>query len=303
MSADLEIDNYDLQDILDLFRIPMDFNEADLKRAKQMVLKTHPDKSKLAPEYFHFYSKAYKMLHSVWEFRKKGDVDGENKNVDYSKRDFNEKDKKKMLDNFFDANDNFQNKKDFNKWFNSQFDKHKMASELDSKGYGDWLKTDEDMDEPSKNVSMATMGAEFEKKKSKARALVVREEVRDVWETTKMGASELSSDSPGNFDSGMFSSLQFQDLQKAHVNSVIPVTNEDFEKTPQFNNVNEYMSFRNGQDIKPLSEQHAQQYLNNKSKKDDELAVRRAYQLAKETEQAKNKTNEFWSGIKLLHNK
>ena len=40
---DLDINNYDLHDILVLFDIPMNFNEADLKRAKQMVLRTHPD--------------------------------------------------------------------------------------------------------------------------------------------------------------------------------------------------------------------------------------------------------------------
>ena len=71
---DLDINNYDLHDILVLFDIPMNFNEADLKRAKQMVLRTHPDKSKLSPDYFRFYSSAYKTLFSVWEFRKKGDV-------------------------------------------------------------------------------------------------------------------------------------------------------------------------------------------------------------------------------------
>jgi hypothetical protein len=77
MSAnlDLDINNYNLHDILSLFRIPINFNEEDLKSAKQVVLKTHPDKSKLPSEYFLFYSKAYKMLYSVWEFKKRGDVD------------------------------------------------------------------------------------------------------------------------------------------------------------------------------------------------------------------------------------
>jgi len=70
-TLDLDIDNYELEDILDLFKIySTDFNEADLKKAKQMVLKTHPDKSNLQPEYFLFFSKAYKTLHSIWEFRR-----------------------------------------------------------------------------------------------------------------------------------------------------------------------------------------------------------------------------------------
>ena len=53
---DLDINNYDLQDILHLFKLPVNFDEQDLKRAKQIVLKTHPDKSNLPSDYFIFYS-------------------------------------------------------------------------------------------------------------------------------------------------------------------------------------------------------------------------------------------------------
>ena len=66
---DLNINNYDLEDILNLFKIPTNFNEAHLKQAKKMVLKTHPDKSGLSPEYFLFYSKAYKVLYSIHTFK------------------------------------------------------------------------------------------------------------------------------------------------------------------------------------------------------------------------------------------
>jgi hypothetical protein len=38
---DLNIDNYDLDDILNLFRMPKDFVEEDVKAAKKIVLKTH----------------------------------------------------------------------------------------------------------------------------------------------------------------------------------------------------------------------------------------------------------------------
>ena len=110
---DLDINNYDLQDILVLFDIPMNFNEADLKRAKQMVLRTHPDKSKLSPEYFRFYSNAYKTLFSVWEFRKKGDVGKDNQNTEYVT--IVEHDEKgKALGAFFDENSDLKKPDNFN---------------------------------------------------------------------------------------------------------------------------------------------------------------------------------------------
>ena len=49
---DLDINNYELNDILNLFQIPSDFTEEQLKQCKKAVLKTHPDKSGLDKEVF-----------------------------------------------------------------------------------------------------------------------------------------------------------------------------------------------------------------------------------------------------------
>ena len=51
----LEISTYSLNDILGLFDLTYNISIYDLKRAKKTVLMTHPDKSKLGPEYFLFY--------------------------------------------------------------------------------------------------------------------------------------------------------------------------------------------------------------------------------------------------------
>ena len=47
MDIDLNINNYDFDDILKLFKIKYDYNLDDLKNIKQIVLQTHPDKSGL----------------------------------------------------------------------------------------------------------------------------------------------------------------------------------------------------------------------------------------------------------------
>jgi len=300
-SVDLDINNYNLQDILSLFKLPVNFDEHDMKRAKQIVLKTHPDKSKLPAEYFLFYSKAYKMLYSVWEFKKRGDIDSKNpKNTEYST--YSDEDKSVLLDQFFETNEKFKKSNNFNRWFNEQFERNKLSNEHEEKGYGDWLKTEDEI-EQAKNVSMATMKQEFDKKKEIARSLIVREEVQEIWSNNSISSSELSNDAPETYDSGLFSGLGFQDLYKAHTETVIPVTEEDYEKKQKFGSVNEYMSYRNNQDTKPLSEQQAEQYLKQRNEKDEEKAVRRAYELAKQTEMAKQKNQEFWSGLQLLKNK
>ena len=45
------------------------------------------------------------------------------------------------------------------------------------------------------------------------------------------------------------------------------------------------------------------QFLSQKSQKEEEQSVRRAYELAKQSEIAKQKNQEFWSHIQLLKNK
>lgn len=307
MSVDLDINNYNLEDILNLFRIPVNFDEQDLKRAKQVVLKTHPDKSGLDSKYFLFYSKAYKMLYSVWDFRKKGDVNKTNSNTDYDNVDkFNEEDKKKILDNLFKSDNTkikFKTNSDFNNWFNEQFEKNKIYNENEESGYGDWLKTDEGLDEINPNVSAATMKTEFDKKKSSVRALVVHKDVSELNSWNSINASELSREGPGEFNSDLFSRLPFQDLQKAHTETVIPVTDEDYDSVPKFKNVNEYLTHRSKVDIKPLSEHQSQEYLNQQNDRESEKAVRRAYELAKQSEIAKQKSQSFWGNLQFLKNK
>jgi hypothetical protein len=300
---DLDINNYELQDILNLFKIPLNFTEADLKNAKQIVLKTHPDKSGLNPDFFRFYSKAYKTLYNLWEFKKKGDVNAsQSKNTDFI--NYNEEEEKKaLLDNFFDNNEKFKNKKKFNQWFNENFEKNKLYNESQEKGYEDWLRSNEDEDHSSANVSMATMGIEFEKRKSQARSLIVRKDIQEIYGTKSISASDLSSDAPQNYDSDLFSSLSFQDLRQAHTETVIPVTFEDYQQKQKFNNVNEMVNFRSQQNIKPLSEQQALNYLKNREKNDEERSIRIAYDLAKQTELAQQKNQEFWSSIQLLKDK
>ena len=130
---DLNIENYDLDDILKLFKIPKNFLEEDLKAAKKIVLKTHPDKSGLHPDYFRFYSQAYKKIYFIWKF-KSSSKDKNSKTydeivVEHSDNSINlSENKKETLDNFLSSN-KIEKGKNFNKWFNEQFEKNKIYRE------------------------------------------------------------------------------------------------------------------------------------------------------------------------------
>lgn len=300
MSVDLNIENYDLDDILNLFKLPSDFDESHLKRAKQVVLKTHPDKSGLKQDYFIFYSKAYKMLYSIWEFKKSATTEKiDTYNTDYNSVTYNEEQKKELLDDFFQSNKKkFKNSRDFNFWFNKQFEKNKLEQEGDATGYEDWLRGE---DEPTTHAnSLGEMAQQIDRKKAELRSLIVHQDVQEI--TSNSSGTNIINSVPRSYDSDMFSQLSFQDLHKAHTQSVIPVTEEDYHMKQKFGTVNEILTHRSQQDVKPLSEQQALQYLKTRTRTEDTLATKRAYQLAKEAELVKKREQDFWASIQFIKN-
>ena len=301
---DLNIENYDLDDILKLFKIPKNFLEEDLKAAKKIVLKTHPDKSGLHPDYFRFYSQAYKKIYFIWKF-KSSSKDKNSKTydeivVEHSDNSINlSENKKETLNNFLSSN-KIEKGKNFNKWFNEQFEKNKIYREEETNGYGDWLKSNEDVNE-EKKISYTQMGEEIEKKKQQVRSLIVYKGVDELYSNFN-GVTNLSGDSPECFGSDLFSSLQYEDLRKAHVESVIPITMDDYNNVKKFKNVNEYNDYRNSQDIVPLSEIQATEYLNNKNKYEEIQTTNRAYKLAQQLEESNRKQTNFWGSIMKIEN-
>ena len=66
MDIDLNEDNYDYQELLDLFNLQSNFTYEDLKIAKKKVLMLHPDKSFLDKKYFIFFLKMYEKIKQIY---------------------------------------------------------------------------------------------------------------------------------------------------------------------------------------------------------------------------------------------
>ena len=303
VKPDLDINNYDLNDILNLFQLRENFNEADLKKAKRHVLRLHPDKSRLDASYFLFYSKAYKVLYQVYEFNNRSSKKSDGVNTDeYIPLENSQEDKNIALSSFFDKNKKLKKADNFNNWFNKEFEKQKMESETEKAGYGDWLTSDEDVMEQTEIGNVSAMAEQIAKRKHEVRSMVVHQGINDM-DSGGPAASNLGGGALENYSSGMFSSVQFQDLKQAHVESVIPVTDEDYANVKKFRNVNEYNTYRHNQDTTPLSEQQALQYLATRDRQEETMSTQRAFELAKQTEQANERSTQFWAGIMKIEDK
>lgn len=287
---DLDINNYDLNDLLNLFHLPMNFNEEHLKNAKKIVLKTHPDKSGLDKKYFLFFSQAYKNIFHLYEFKKGSGT----KSEDYHNDELWENDNSIILDNKIKN----LSKKEYNKWFNETFEKIKKQHDDDEKnnGYGDWLKESVDIKQANNPREMNEL---IEQKKKNLRSLIVH---KDITYYQNSNGYNLINTKPDDYSSSMFDKLQFEDLKKAHEESVIPVTNEDFVNKKKYNNLDEISRdrFIHKNEFSNMYKDHEKKL--NEQKNEDENVIR-AYTLMKQDEKNSKIYSKFWSDMKKIHNK
>ena len=294
-NLDLDIRNYNLEDITNLFKIPIVFTESDLRAAKLMVLHTHPDKSKLPKEVFLFFTSAYKILYQIFTFRT---GKNRNKKESYSELvaeetiDPNEDSMKLCVDKVKQLSST-----EFNKLFNEHYEKCKIQME-EEEGYEEWYRSDDASGADSANSlsSWDQRVSEIDKQKQALRtnlSLVSKSELQCA---NIFGGGEnyymLGQGAPKEHSSGLFSSLQYEDLKKAHTETVIPVTQEDYVNSKKFNNVNELQSFR---DVHLKSYNYEES--SHKKKAEAHLAeednTHRAFALAKQDELAQEMNKKF----------
>jgi hypothetical protein len=285
---DLNLDNYSLADLFNLFNIRVDILTEDvMKNSKQITLKMHPDKSQLDPKFFIFFRNAYNRLTEIYEFQNKST----NKRTDLNDNSMSE-DKMQILNNLKNQSQ-FKDTDKFNQWFNENFEKYR-SEDPNERGYGDWLKSNDNFLDVNENVSMSNMNQIFEQKKKQVQSLTVYSGIQN----------DMASFRGSNFsllnDGDNFSSEHYTDLKQAYTETVIPVTLEDYEKMPKFNNLEEYKTHRENVNVTPIDSLEAMRLLESQERNSEKESQALAYKYAKEAERNKEKQNMFWGALKQL---
>jgi hypothetical protein len=335
-NMDLDINNYELTDILNLFKLPVMFDEKHLRQAKVIVLHMHPDKSKLPKEYFLFFTKAYKILYEIYKVRfpdakkYKEDkfsytavIDRElNQNKSKTAHSAEDREYHKSEEEAYKKIQKMDASK-FNTWFNDKFDKFRLHDEEQDNGYEDWFrgvskdKDDDDEDEYNDDGSginesqemggtWAERNAKIEQKKTKLRnkmALIQHNEIQTANSSGGGGYYGLGREAPQEYSSGLFSSLQYEDLKKAHTETVIPVTAEDYENRKKYTSTNEMQMFRDIERSKyDYSKESQTTRLDRETALQVEQDMKRAYRLAKQDEIVREINKRFSSEFHQLTN-
>lgn len=289
MDVDLNIDNYNLEDLLQLFHLPINFTEQQLKNAKGLVLKTHPDKSGLNKEYFLFFSKAFKYIVKIHELRKSSNTS----NTDYDTEIYDDytKEQETLLTNKIGN----MSKKDFHIWFNKTFETMKIKDDNENEGYGNWLQSDDDISNEKVN-NLSEIHNIIKNKKKDLKALVKHNDIEDFNKNVHYDLVRGKQDDYGSGD--IFGKLKFEDLKKAHTETVVPVDHDDYLKREHFNNIDELNRRRTMQTNSIKYADHDD--LMNNARIEDQRNIERAYKLMKQDEAIQNNYNTFWSKLKRL---
>ncbi len=262
---DLNLDNYQLNDLLKLFKLKMNFDEEDLKEAKKIVHLVHPDKSGLDSKYFIFYKKAFDLVSHIYKVNHRN-INEKVSNVSYEtlRHEYSQTDRHQAVQKI-------QKSGDFNKHFNELFNEHYIK---DEHGYGDWLKQD--------NESLS-----YTELKQKSRELALQSSFGQI----------VAKGSYSQFDTpSTYTSDQYSDLREVYTTgSVIGVDEHlDYDKVKKYKSVEELKNERSVV-IKPLSETESRKILHHQQKEENEQSIHRIYNLTKEHEQHQKKQGSFWS--------
>lgn len=300
---DLDINNYKLNDLLNLFNITINYTENDLKNIKKKVLLLHPDKSGLDKSIFLFYTSAFKILVSIYNQNNEQISKYNNNNKveykPYENIEIIDENSKLILDKIIKNNSN-----NFNKWFNTQFEK---IIQNNDDGYDEWLKSTP----AEKHEDVDTLD-EMHKKMTKHRKH--RKHINSIAKYdgfhnnihTFGSNGTLITEKDANFSSGIFcGNFKYDDLRKVYTETLIPVDIDNYNIETNLNklSLDEYKNQRYNQVLTPISETDALKQL-EKQQKDMNIAfIQQNYELIKQEELAKKKNNDFINNLKLLKNK
>lgn len=300
----LNVHMYSFDELLGLFNLSYQINLEDLKRAKKTVLMTHPDKSKLGPEYFLFYKKAFDMIVQFYENQQKQNkpVPKEEQKYEPTKmNDFN-----KSTTNKVKSTINDMSKKEFQQTFNRLFEENMSQKQDNTRN--EWFSKEEPTHQIQEQVNMNNMGRVFEKMKDENANLSLAKYrgVETLYINSNTGSRLYDNDDEDDsqyVSCDPFSKLKFEDLRKVHKDqTVFAVSERDLQKVPKYASVDHFMNERGKQLLTPLDKAEAEQMLSIQERQYRELVMKKEHAAKLQTMQYEEKNKAVLSSFLHLRN-
>jgi hypothetical protein len=299
-SHNLNINTYTLSEIFDLFQLSYNINVNELKRAKKIVLMTHPDKSGLGPEYFLFYKKAFDIVVNFYENQQKQNQIIPTEEPKYDPINITNVNKSAVKQVKSVINE--MSPSEFNAKFNKLFNDN-MTNKINA-NRNDWFTKDDPSYNIEGDVNKQNMGIIFEKMKEKQNSAVLTR-YRGVENLTTASGSNLydEEESDDYVQCDPFSKLKFDDLRKVHKDqTVLAVSEKDINKVQLYSSIDQYNRARGQQTLTPLDKSEAEQLLSSQEQQFKQRMMQKEYQSSLKTMEYEQKNKNVLSSFLQLKN-
>jgi len=257
-SHNLNIKMYSFKELLDLFKLSYTFDMNELKRAKMMVLKMHPDKSRLPPEYFLFYKKAFDIIVDYFKETQKVNTEVPHNEIVYETDSPDKFASKKINSTMKELSaEKFQQK------FNDLFEKNMVKPRDDS--INDWFKSNDPLYQFDSIQSTSGLGQAIDTIKQKTSSLVQYKGVQTMnsggpCSSNLYDEDEMTADTYVSCDP--FGKLKYDDLRKVHKDqTVFAVSERDYSNMTKYSSMDHLQRERGTMNLTPLEKTQAEQML------------------------------------------
>lgn len=315
----LNLQMYSFQEILQLFNLSdaTNITPEQLKQAKLLVLKTHPDKSHLPSEYFLFYKKAFEIIVEIYNNQQRTTKEVPKTKLNYSNEIVDiSTGTGKHSNNSIQLNETQKNKMNdtiesmppakFHQTFNELFEKNQMGRKIVNKN--EWFTNeDENMNVKNNNIkSVSAMNGAFEKIKENQQGMTVYKGVKEtplvtiscanLYEDVEDELTQLEMENESYIETDPFSKLKFEDIKKVHKNeTVFAVSEKNYNNIKKYSSVEEYNKERNTSDISLKSEEENLRIIKEKETEFQNKMIYKQYQLKKKELEIEQKNKSILS--------
>lgn len=276
-SHNLNINMYSFREILELFQLSSNITIDDLKRAKLMVLKMHPDKSRLPPDYFLFYKKAFDLVVNYYNENSKTSADVPTTKQTYIPLNESLPDRKtaKTIEKTMNemGQEKFQDK--FNKLFENM-----VVDTRPKPDANDWFKKNDPLYQFDDVQSTTGLSAAIDQIKRTSASLVKYTGVENM---NSGGPSYGNLYDPEDDDayvtSDPFSKLKYDDLRKVHKDqTVLAVSERDYENVRKFSSMDHLQRERGSLQIQHVDRSEHERFFEEKQQMLKERMAAKEYQ-------------------------
>jgi hypothetical protein len=321
MEHNLDIHSYSLDELFNLLDLKTFSPSAQqMLLAKRKVLQFHPDKSRLPPEYFIFYKRAYEIVERYYLEQNKVDRAWTESDLQYRPiQADNERAIKKTLEQRKNASSAIvknvkEEKKESNNNFNRAFEtivKKPSSTEPKNKWFYEETPVYEPPQEKVQVKNMAQAMDKFKEKAAAQQSMVVHQEVQTLNSSGSAAATyfdeeeeeENNTKSRRYISTDPFSKLKYDDLRKVHKDqTVLAVSEKDFGKIKQYSSVEHYARERASDSMEPISKKDSEKLLQMEQEQAKRRHMERLHRSNLQVMENEKKSQQFSAYLMQLEN-